>query len=373
MCSLAGRWASSVDLYGDRVRFMRKISPEGYVFPTPENVIRFVEGKAPGDTILVLVGGSSKMLGTGQKNEFLWTKCLQEDLGRDYSVVNLGLRGARPAAFLLPMAEILSKTYPHMIVVADAAASKWLTPTYSYFLWQCRVDGLLRENPSRDRELMSSLKNGPEFDWLYGKELLLGSLFERVIFSKNLWNFIGYNYFFPVYSPLADDVYPKDPQFIARKEIFDDEYPYDIGKKVPERFFPNLDLYLETTRKTSSQVGRDSSGGRRFMDPYVNDPSFGRMVAEEQGRSRYLLLNVSISPYVLSKLPPPEKEDYIFAMNQQSKLLLQDGFEALSLGTDYPYESYNDGIHLSADGAPRMAAEVAEKIREITRNKGWKQ
>ena len=74
ICSLVGKWTASQDLYRDRIRFMHKISPEGLIFPTPDHVIRFVEGKAPEDRILFLVGGSSRMLGTGQKDQLLWTR-----------------------------------------------------------------------------------------------------------------------------------------------------------------------------------------------------------------------------------------------------------------------------------------------------------
>jgi hypothetical protein len=371
LCSLAGRWASSLDLYGDRVRFMRKISPEGYVFPTPDHIIRFVEGKAPRDRILVLVGGSSKMLGTGQKNDLLWTSFLQKDLGPDYSVVNLGVRGGQPTAFLLPMAEILEKKYSRMIVVTDTASPDWLTPNYSYFLWQCRMDGLLSRNPSRERELLHSLKNGPQFPWLYGQELLLGSLFERMTASKNLWNYLGYQYFFPVYSPLAEDVYPKDPQFVARKSVYDDEYDYDIDKKVPERFLTNLDMHLKTARETLVRLIKDSGGKRVLRDEDTSVTRFNDLIPEERDRSRYLLLNVSISPYVLSKLSRIERGDYGDALEAMDQSLAKHGFQAMRLGMDYPYEAYNDAIHLSGDGAPLMARDVAEKIRDITLNKGW--
>ena len=126
-----------------------------------------------------------------------------------------------------------------------------------------QAGGLLQPNKQRDSDLLASLKMVPEFPWLNGKGLAAGSLFERVTSSKNLWNYIGYQWFFPAYSPLADEVTPKDPQFIARKSICDDEDASNIGKKIPERFLPTLEQDISEIQKLCREsIASDSAGNR---------------------------------------------------------------------------------------------------------------
>ena len=92
----AGRWAGKQNLFVGYERSYPLISPEGYFYPSLDNLTELVSHVASPRKILVLVGGNSVLLGVGQKKDQLWTKELQRDLGPDFVVVNLAFRGCRP-------------------------------------------------------------------------------------------------------------------------------------------------------------------------------------------------------------------------------------------------------------------------------------
>jgi hypothetical protein len=81
---LAGRWAGKQNLFVSYERNYPLISPEGYFYPSLDNLTELVSHVASKQKILVLVGGNSVLLGVGQKKEQLWTKELQGLLGSDF-------------------------------------------------------------------------------------------------------------------------------------------------------------------------------------------------------------------------------------------------------------------------------------------------
>src|ERR1700722_20319022 len=119
---LAGRWAGKQNLFVSYERNFPLISPEGYFYPSLDNLTELVSHVASKQKILVLVGGNSVLLGVGQKKEQLWTKELQRVLGPDFVVVNLAFRGAYLTEMGAVVADVLSKKYPRLIYVTIEAS-----------------------------------------------------------------------------------------------------------------------------------------------------------------------------------------------------------------------------------------------------------
>jgi hypothetical protein len=91
---LAGHWAGKQNLFFSYQRIYHLISPEGFFYPSLDNLTVLVSHLAAKEKILVVVGGNSVFAGVGQKKEELWTKELQRLLGEDFTVVNLAFSGA---------------------------------------------------------------------------------------------------------------------------------------------------------------------------------------------------------------------------------------------------------------------------------------
>src|ERR1700675_4902887 len=112
---VAGIRAGKQNLFIAYERNYPLISPEGYFYPSLDNLTELVSHVASKRKILVLVGGNSVLLGVGQKKEQLWTRELQLLLGPDFAVVNLAFRGAYMTDMGAIVAQVLSKKYTRLI------------------------------------------------------------------------------------------------------------------------------------------------------------------------------------------------------------------------------------------------------------------
>jgi hypothetical protein len=140
---LAGHWAGKQNLFFSYQRIYHLISPEGFFYPSLDNLTVLVSHLAAKEKILVVVGGNSVFAGVGQKKEELWTKELQRLLGEDFTVVNLAFSGALPMEMGGVVAEVLSKRYPRLIYVTDRDAPMVMGPpegrdNYEYLFWRQR-------------------------------------------------------------------------------------------------------------------------------------------------------------------------------------------------------------------------------------------
>src|SRR5262249_38079452 len=95
-CCLAGHLASRRNHLHHFGRFHLMRPPEPLYYPTVGQVRQFARSHYDRDKVLVIVGGSSVLHGTGQRAGHVWTDRLQEELGDGYQILNLALRGGRP-------------------------------------------------------------------------------------------------------------------------------------------------------------------------------------------------------------------------------------------------------------------------------------
>src|SRR5207245_11801285 len=95
--------------------------------------------------IIVIVGGSSVLHGTGQAASQVWTRKLQEVLGERYQVINLALRCGRTNEFGQVAAEMLLAEYPQMIFICDCFSGDLFAEPdglfYKYFYWDAYYKG----------------------------------------------------------------------------------------------------------------------------------------------------------------------------------------------------------------------------------------
>lgn len=378
LCIGAGRQASKEDVYHDRDRFFMKVSPEGNVYPTLENLEQFVRGKASPDKVLVLVGGSSILLGVGQTNDQLWTNSLQQELGNAYSVVNISFRAAQFTSIAMPLAEKLSSEYHRIILVTDAVPfmlpdfllynpGSYVYP-YDYVLWQAWIDGDLSRNPARENALSSALRSPVEAIRLHAQEQFLHALLERFFFASDLWNSIGYRHFFTVYSPWVPD---KIPFYRRRSDISDDEIKNHTppAESIGQNWRANysvLGLYLN-----HAQINPDGS-----LEATPSVTQFAQLAAQKYAcnpafPAKLLFLVTSRSPLLVDHLNSRDKARFEFAITESVRAYQAAGFDAIPLGLGYPANHYIDTSHFSNAASPRMAREVAREIENVAHRAGW--
>ena len=88
-------------------------------------------------------------------------------------------------------------------------------------------------------------------------------------------------------------------------------------------------------------------------------------------RAHTLFLITPRNPQLAQELDPTEKQSYEASLRSWSETLNNAGFQAFPLGIDYESEDFIDAHHFSNRGAPKMAADVAAKVRRMAEKNGW--
>jgi hypothetical protein len=361
---LAGRWAGKQNLLVGYERSYPLISPEGYFYPSLENLTELVSHAASKRKILVLVGGDSVLLGVGQKKDQLWTKELQRALGPEFAVVNLAFRGARQTEMGAVVAEALSKKYTRLIYVADAAPLSMLLPLaggpYEYLNWEARASG----------ELPKSTPNSDVKEFAASGELFtegpLRGYFDHWSHASDLWNYIGYKYLFTVFNSLK---VPPERFFEARSNSQDQEG--DV-LPIPQRFT----LPGESMRILRTYIGmwveKDAEGDFR-INPGVS-AQFNRLAGvafSDSFKPKTLILLVYSAPYFADQLSNDEHAAYEFAFSQGKSSLQMAGYHSALIGRNWTDDDYADRAHLTASGGRKMASVVAPEIRSMAVQLGY--
>jgi hypothetical protein len=361
----AGRWAGKQNLFIAYERNYPLISPEGYFYPSLDNLTELVSHEASKRKILVLVGGNSVLLGVGQKKEQLWTKELQRLLGPDYVVINLAFRGALLTEMGAVVAEVLSKKYRLIYVANEQAPMRMELPaggTYDYLFWQAQASGKLFKAVPGSEEAKAVVANR-------GRELLsdaaLRGYFDYWSHASDLWNYLGYNYVVTVFNLL------KNPErfFEARRNSEDQMW---VVPPIPERF---------TFQEQSMQIIRSffqfsvekDAAGEFSIKPAVSDAFIrdARVAFPDAFKPRTLILLAYNAPYYANQLSKDEFGAYEFAFSQGKSWLQKAGYRSVLVGPDLTNEDFADRVHLAASGGKKMARDIAPEIRAMSVQLGY--
>ena len=378
LCIAAGHLAARSNIYSDRSRFFFQISPEGYVYPTLENLLQFVRQKASPEKILVLAAGSSISLGVGQQNSHLWTDLLQRELGDAFVVVNGSFRSAKFTSIGLPLLEILSQEYPRFLFVTESRpgyAPQWLqydsdSPfyyPYNYLLFQAWLSGKLLPNPERDQKLWRALSSSDEYVQLHAREDLIRAVLERATHASDLWNVLSYRFFFTVFSPVQ---WSDLPFWAPRKLLADDAWAFsfdreELNRDKMQQLIILKGAYVDKMESSANGEFKLSAGA------WENFAAIEKAFPNRALRARTLFLVTPRNPYLTQELSPTEKRSYEASLRNWSATLNDAGFQAFPLGINYESEDFIDAHHFSDRAAPKMAADVAARVRRMAERNGW--
>jgi len=369
LCSALARFVSHRGYHETFTRFHPAISPEAQYYPTLEEMCGIIRMRCRPDQILVIVGGNSIFNGVGQPADKMWTGELQSRLGDKFVVVNMAFRGALCTDGGAVVAEVLRKEYPRQIYVANAAPFVPPYPygldPYRYIVWEARSRGLLEPFAARDDLIL-------DYDSIWGDrfELWGKGWLDRGLRFHDLWNWVGYEYFFTVNNPvtphLMQAVFP-------RKDLEDDERDFN-DTAFSDRFrAENNGAEMNIVRAFSEHFLFKSKRGEWLPIPYL------RMVFEDVAKgafpndlkARTLIMLSRNSPFYLRKLTADEleREDaaYRAGVSEWQKM----GYAAADYGRDYKDEDFGDRAHLTVSGGSKLSAQVADQVRGISLKLGY--
>jgi hypothetical protein len=378
-CCLAGWISSHHHLFTNFVRFHYYINAESLYFPTASQVRELCKDHLEPDVIAVLIGGSSRMHGMGQKEERVWTRRLQHILGPRYHVLNLGLAGGGPQEFSVVAAEMLGREHPRLILVNDGFPGVMQPKPdgfhYRYFFWDAYFKGFTTPHPERDARLVGVAEEWSQIEEEKGAltgnytELKRLAHLDSMGYFNDLWNTLAYSRFFTVWTIASQRPFTR-----PRKSFADP----DIGTPPPEvRYHPaanesamnGLRAHLAgaaVVKDAHNQWVEDTNSN--YWDLYGIAL---RDAIPEALRPHTLIALVRYNPHFLRQLTEDERARYDVMMRLAVARTQAQGLTAFDVGGDYTDDDYLDWIHPSEVGGDKLAETVAAQVRERARSLGY--
>jgi hypothetical protein len=386
-CCVAGHVAGRINYMHHFARFHNRLSPESLYYPTARQVRSFGRDCLDPNKIVVVVGGSSVLHGTGQRVDHVWTKHLQELLGDDYQVVNFALRCGQTGEFGEIAAEILQRDHPKLIFVSDTHPGSlpiWPDGSrYRYFYWDAYNKKLTVTDAARDAQLAKEIPDTEKMEQEVGKkraieamgmlaeqqrELHTAMALDRGVYFHDLWNTVAYRWFHTMWTPPTRESFRR-----ARKGFADN----DPGPPPLEtRYAQQNDWIMSIVRANLYGCVKDAAGNwveDRSSPVWAELERRAAVNFPEPTHRRTLVLAMWFSPYYCNQLSPDERAVSAQMSRSTVQHLEKIGFKALGVGQDFLPADYADWQHLTETGGEKLATAVAPAVRELAQSLGYTQ
>jgi hypothetical protein len=378
-CCLAGYLASRHSPFRHFERFHALLSPESHFYPTASQVRQMVRGLLGPDDVAVVVGGSSHLHGTMQTPAGVWTRRLQAELGPPFKVINLALRRGTGTEISGPVAEMLCREHRRLVFVTEAWPGLLNHhpdgDQYRYFYWDAFYKNLLLPAPERDVWLgwLSELEEAQ--DRAAGRltggypELKRRMRLDCGLYFTDLWNRIGYDYVFTLWTPQSARPFTRPRRSLDDNDL--SPLPVDQRFRQPGAA---ADMACLRLQYGSARVRRDD-GGAWAEDPADHRWALLRLALLHSFppalREHLVIVVASHSRYHRKQLPPDLRLLYEAVGEVTVRIARSQGLAAFKEGEGFAEDDYADLMHLTASGGARLARQVAAQVRERARALGY--
>lgn len=366
-CSVAGQLVSQHFRYNHFTRFFSPISNTLDYFPVAHELLATAQHKISPDKILVLIGGSSILRGDGQNEDDLWSVRLQKKLGSQYQVLNYGFNGAQFPGFGGVAYRVLSEHYKKIIFVSTCALSEANEmdggKTYGYLFWDAYYKNLFHPNALEAKQIKQFRR--AQLKTNNGIELHLMSYLDSKLYFRNLWNWVGYRYFFTVWNRNA---YPQTLQ--ARRHFrdikIDNESLVATTRLNMERFQSEIDRLhsFSFDKQVDFKSHHLSSTKKAELKQAYND------IFAEHYRPNSLCIFSTYNSRHTSKLSKEEQMAYNILMKDAVAVTQSLGYNTMTTKNLVPND-YVDYMHHVASGGNKVADQAAKEINTIAKKRGY--
>lgn len=368
--AMAGRLASQTSSLHGFTRFHQYINPTSFYYPTASQVVALAREASEDNRIVVVIGGSSVMLGAGQSNAELWSHALQRKLGDRYRVLNLALPSGSPQEHGSVAFQYLVTRAGRVIYLTDVGGS-FNYPDglfYPYVYWDAYYRGYLVPNPDAMpviEQLSPSRSTSPTLE-----ELKLRAALDSVLSFSDLWNVVGYRWAFTTWSYLV--VPPDGYWFAPRSQFTDTQAGYTDAARYAQ---PPYDVAMDIVRG-SVQVTCTKSDAGLVRNPNVAPywsawEELARAAFPESVRPQIVMTQVMHARKYRDGLSADELRCYTGLWDETNDRLHALGYGAMVLGRDWTAEDHVDVVHPSAEGGVKMATELAAQVQDLAGRLGY--
>ena len=361
VCSVAGHILARLSHFEKFSRFFIYIQPQTNYYPTISQLIATARVTATKEDILVVVGGSSIFRGTGQNPDELWTIDLQRHLGDGFVVLNYAIDQASITSFGGVAFRALSAIHPKIIFVSlsDYRGALGIDgeEPYRYLFWDAYYKSYLID----DDVVTAQATRAQQIKDAQGQENHIGQWLDSILFFRDLWSTIGYNWLFTVCS----DSTALSP-FLPRGSYRDVSAP---NLKLLQQNFQQDEatrtLMVDRMKHlTSAFYPVYASGGDIIRDSY-------RAAFPESLRPRILVVDLSVNPAILSAMPDQYQRQLGEIGLRYAAILTGLGYNAMQIGGTLDEDDFADQGHLMASGGQKLAAGAAVEVVRLAERLGF--
>jgi hypothetical protein len=379
-CVLLGHLVSQSPALKTAKRFNHLLNPMSYFYPTASQVRARVLSQIKEDQTLVLVGGNSNFNGVGQFLEDLWSTKLQEQLGDKYAVVNLATMGSCSADFAGVIFRMIEPIHKKTLFVYNVYSNSQATIDgseqecpFHYFFWDAYFKNLVPMSPEID--VATTDKKG-FLDLNKMPEMHLGLYMDSFLYSRDLWTYVGYKYFFTVWSSYTTENFSTPREYFTNSsESFFNSVETPEQRKLR---YANLDERLRRSGMTTEMF---MSNLRRQIDSWAQNNADGGVIENStwwnrwrnsylanmplEQREKTLVAVLWSNPRFVKMLTPEEQKQYNFLIPHAVTELKKLGYESIDIGKNYDPEDFDTSFHYVDTGGAKIAADIASEISKL--------
>jgi hypothetical protein len=351
-CAIAGAVLTSTNVFTHFTRFFSPIAPDYFYYPTVRQVRQIAFAEMDKTKINIVIGGSSVMYGVGQPPGRTMADDLRRDLGAQFTVTNFAMRGGDVSGMAVTMAEMMTREGYRVIYYSDWQPGASPTPTgeapYRYFYFDARARGYVMASPARDAAIAAQMGRYWQLS-----NLELGAWLNSMLDFNDLWQTIGYTTLFTKFSTLEPDHFWRPRREYPDPEI---DLPHELR-------YGNTAANLEVA-KGYSRIRLPEDAGQEIK------VAFDAAIPAAM-RTNTVIGICANSPFVLGMMTQAEQDRTAYARHRWLNWLSDYGAAPVDGCEGFDKDDYVDRVHLTPEGAQKLAPRIAEAVRTLSRKIGW--
>jgi hypothetical protein len=364
LCCAAGRITSEQAMFENFTRFYRPIGPATYFYPTASELVSQVRRTVPRSKYLVLVGGASYLRGTGQNPKELWSLELQRLLGDDYAVVNYANDAAGVTEFASVAFQSLAGDYPRIAYVANGNPVV-VDPVgggevYEYAFWDAYYKRMFPV-PAPWSDAVTARAKAERKDPAK-RELHLGKWTDQFTYACDLWTYVGYKYFFSVWT---DDTAASVTK--ARRLYVDPVNPALDKTQAALRQDPDYNRKYEGLNKDYATKGFvENKGGQLELDPgaFEHISQLSTSMFPDNLKPKCFLVFLSANPYFMRTFTADDWRRHEIMFREGQRAFEHAGYRVVPLrDADFAPDDFFDAGHFMASGGRKIAQAIALALK----------
>ena len=369
LCAITGRTIGRLAHFDNFDRFFVYIQPQHQYYPTVSELVQTTLAQVPTDKILVVVGGNSVFRGTAQRSRELWSRVLQDELGKQFGVINLAIDQAQMETFSGVAFRALQLYYSRIIFVGTVGVQgfeKWDgEKTYKYAFWDAYYKGLTRID-TRERDEVNALR-WKELTTNPGLSMHAYAMLDAMLYFTSVRNFIAYRIASPDWT---SNIWWR---FMRRDWYRNDDDPTieAVQKQVLADKVRDEQTRVATTALVRSFM--DVSGGNPELRPSVGKAIGASFDSFFPRADRGSIIGVFLAQnsHYLDMLTPENRRGYSALLEDDLRLFKSQGYRGVIAGRDFQPDDFIDPGHLMASGARKLADQLSGEIRDVAKQQGY--